>query len=219
MHAIIFDMDGVLVLSGDAHFKAWHSVAAKAGIDLSYEAFTHTFGLTNPDVIRLVWKREVSAHDQAAIANAKEAMYRDLVRESPPLAPGLIPLLESFAQAGFVMGIGSSAPRENVDLLLDASGIRRFFAAISDGGMVKRGKPAPDVFLLAAQLAGANPARCAVIEDAPAGIQAAIAAGMVPVGVATTHDAGALRNAGATRVVGALADLSPNSIRELFPAH
>lgn len=210
--AIIFDMDGVLILSGPAHFEAWRAAAAGDGIDLSYELFAETFGRTNPDVIRMIWtdhaRRPVSAEKAAAIADAKERAYRDLVRHQVPLAPGIHRLLDELAAEGFVLGIGSSAPRENVDLLLDASGLRPRFASIVDGSMVARGKPAPDVFLQAAALAGVDPARCAVVEDAPPGIEAARAAGMLAVGVATTHPAEDLRAVGAHLVEPALADLT-----------
>lgn len=210
--AVIFDMDGVLILSGPAHFEAWQAAAAADGIALSYNLFAETFGRTNPDVIRMIWtdhaRREVSPEKAAAIADAKERAYRDIVRHEVPLAPGLHKLLDGLAAAGYTLGIGSSAPRENVDLLLDASGLRKRFASIVDGSMVKRGKPAPDVFLQAAALAGVDPARCAVVEDAPPGIEAAVAAGMYAVGVATTHAGDDLIAAGAHHVEPTLADLT-----------
>lgn len=216
MRAVIFDMDGVLVLSGDAHYRAWRDAAADAGFDLGFEEFSHTFGLTNPDVIRKLWKREVAPEEMERIADRKERAYRDLVRAEVPFAPGVHDLLRSLAESGFAMGVGSSAPRENLDMVLDArSGegpIRVFFAAVVDGAMVARGKPDPEVFLKAASLSGVAPEHCVVVEDAPAGIRAARAAGMGAIGLATTHAGEALSEAGAHVVYPALADLTPGKI-------
>jgi beta-phosphoglucomutase family hydrolase len=207
MRAILFDMDGVLILSGPAHHESWRRVAAPYGIDFDDDIFHRTFGRTNPDIIRMIWPRDVPVAEAAAIADSKERAYREMVRADPPLAPGLRLLLEGFSRDGFVLGIGSSGPRENIDLILDAGDLRRFFSAIVDGSMVTRGKPAPDVFLIGARQAGVDPSHCAVVEDAPAGIQAAVAAGMVAIGVETTHPRQDLLAAGAAVTLPALADL------------
>jgi len=215
-------MDGVLVLSGDAHYQAWRAAAAEDGIELSFEQFAHTFGRTNPDVIRMIWHEQagrplagITPARIASIADAKERAYRDLIRHSVPLAPGCRELLESLAIAGWALGVGSSAPRENLDLVLDSAGIRAFFAGVVDGSMVARGKPDPEVFIRAAQLLAVDPAHCSVVEDAPAGIEAAVAAGMTAIALTTTHDEASLRAAGAHRVFESLdtlreADLVPH---------
>ncbi len=222
MRGVIFDMDGVLILSAEHHFRAWRETAAADNIELTYEFFTHTFGRTNPDTIRMIWGLKedggaaVTPERGAAIAERKEQAFREQVRGGVPLAPGARELLVGLAEAGFVLSIGSSAPRENLDLIVDAAGIRGFFASIVDGSMVTRGKPAPDVFLLAAHGALVRPEACIVIEDAPVGIQAAAAAGMVPVGVATTHAEPELRKAGAAHVAGALAELNVDGLRRMI---
>jgi beta-phosphoglucomutase len=216
MYGVIFDMDGVLVLTGPAHFQTWHAVAAEHGITLTYEQFTHTFGRTNPDVIRILWGREVEPAIADTIARTKEESFRRIVESVVPLAPGLTLMLDTLRSAGFVLGVGSSAPPENIDLVLDRGGIRKYFASVVNGDQVKRGKPAPDVFLLAAEKAGLKPARCMVVEDAPAGIEAAVAAGMVPVGITTTHDETSLRKAGAAKIISSLGELSPSSVKALL---
>lgn len=217
MPTLIFDMDGVIVLTGPHHYKAWRETAAEDGIDLSYEFFTHTFGRTNPDTIRMIWGPNVEPARAAAIADRKERAFRDGVRSDIPLAPGLREIVDAFGARGWRLAVGSSAPRENLDLVLNGAGIRAYFSAIVDGSMVSRGKPAPDVFLLAAHLAGAGASECAVIEDAPAGIRAATSAGMIAIGVATTHPAADLVEAGAHHVAPALADLSFSVIAGLLP--
>ena len=95
------------------------------------------------------------------------------------------------------LAVGSSGPPENVKALIDGGGLTRFFGATVDGSQVTRGKPAPDVFLIGAKRLGVTPAACAVIEDAPVGIRAAVAAGMLAIGVATTHPEQDLRAAAA----------------------
>jgi beta-phosphoglucomutase family hydrolase len=218
MYGVIFDMDGVLVLTGPAHFEAWRAAAAQHGIALSYDEFTHTFGRTNPDVIRIIWGREVEPAMACAIADAKEESFRRIIQAEVPLAPGLPLMLEALRGEGFVLGVGSSAPPENIDLVLDRGGIRKYFASVVDGNQVKRGKPAPDVFLLAAEKARLDPSRCMVVEDAPAGIEAAVAADMVPVGITTTHDEASLRKAGAAKIISSLSELAPGAVKQLFGA-
>jgi len=232
MRGIIFDMDGVLILSGPLHFAAWRDAAARDGIELTHEFFTHTFGRTNPDTIRMIWdpanglarargaggRGPVTPERSAEIADFKERAFRAMLKGGVELAPGARELLVALSEAGFTLSIGSSAPRENLDAIVDAAGVRVFFASIVDGSMVTRGKPAPDVFLLAAHLAGVRPESCLVVEDAPVGIQAAVAAGMRGIGVATTHGGAELRAAGAVEVVGALSAISVQKTAEIAAA-
>lgn len=206
--AVIFDMDGVLILSGDAHFDSWRDAAAARGIELTCQLFNETFGRTNPDCIRMIFGEGIPELEQRAIAEAKEANYRDAIRGRVPLAPGAVELLDLLRSRGIKLAIGSSAPRANLDQIVDEGRIRHYFGAIVDGSQVKRGKPAPDVFLQAAAGLGVEPALCTVIEDAPPGIEAALAAGMRAVGVATTHAASELREVGAHMTVGELSALA-----------
>ncbi|MCX5690108.1 MAG: HAD family phosphatase [Planctomycetota bacterium] len=204
---VIFDMDGVIVLTEQAHWLAWKSAAAGLGVDLQYATFLSCFGRVNPDCIRIMFGEHIAEAESLRIADEKEAAFREIIRTDVPLAPGLNELLKALAARGVKLAVGSSAPPKNVDLVLDAGGLRQAFGAVVDGSQVKRGKPAPDVFLRAAALLSLTPTDCAVIEDAPAGIQAAKAAGMLGVGVATTHKAHELTAAGADVVFPTLADV------------
>jgi beta-phosphoglucomutase len=194
---VIFDMDGVLALTEQAHWEGWKAVADARGRDIQYPVFLSCFGRVNPDCVAILFGADVSMEESARIAEQKEIEFRKILRRHVPLAPGLRDLLTSLRQSGVRLAVGSSGPSENVELILAADGIRQFFDAVVHGGEVERGKPAPDVFLLAAQRLGVPPKSCAVIEDAPAGIRAALAAGMTPIAVATTHDARELIEAGA----------------------
>lgn len=205
---VIFDMDGVLVLTENAHWLAWRAAAQKYGIELAHKTFLSCFGRVNPDCIRIMFGEDVPPTEATRIADEKEAAFREFIRTDVPLAPGLVTLLDALRGERIGLGVGSSAPPENVNLILDVGQIRSYFGAVVDGSQVKRGKPAPDVFLRAAELLGLPPERCAVIEDAPAGILAAKAAGMVGVGVATTHTPSELSAAGADVVYPSIAELT-----------
>ena len=213
--AVIFDMDGVLVLTEDAHWKSWLEVARPRGAELSYAAFKSCFGRINPDCIPILFGPR-SPQESVAIAEEKEAAFRRIVKERVPLVPGIVEFLTSLQNLGVRLGVGSSGPPENVKALVEGGGIARFFSATVDGSQVRRGKPAPDVFLTCAQRLEIAPAGCAVIEDAPVGIRAAVAAGMLAVGVATTHPEAELREAGAAQVFGEPAAINPAHLTSLL---
>ena len=194
---VIFDMDGVLVLTERAHWQSWLAAADPRGVKLEYSTFLSCFGRINPDCVPILFGRGISPAESSAIADQKEAAFRDIIRVDVPLAPGIEALLEKLKSKGMRLAVGSSGPPENVNLVLDAGKLRKWFDAVVDGSQVKRGKPAPDVFLRAAALMNLPPEKCAVIEDAPTGIQAAVAAGMLAIAVSTTHTAEELLAAGA----------------------
>jgi len=209
--AVLFDMDGVLVLTEQAHWQSWLEAARPRNVELSYQAFKSCFGRINPDCIPILlgpWSPE----DSLAIAEEKEDAFRRIVRAKVPLVPGIVELLTALSDLGARLGVGSSGPPENVKTLIDGGGLARFFAATVDGAQVTRGKPAPDVFLIGAQRLGVSPAACAVIEDAPVGIRAAVAAGMLAIGVATTHPERELRDAGAAYVYANPSAIDPRGL-------
>ncbi|HEU4419348.1 MAG TPA: HAD-IA family hydrolase [Planctomycetota bacterium] len=211
--AVIFDMDGVLVLSLPAHWVAWRAVAAAHGVEMTRETFLACNGLVNSDICALLWGKSVTPEFINQVADAKERAFRVAIEADVPLAPGCRALLGALQANGSRLAVGSSAPRENVDLVLDRGGIRQFFGAVVHQGMVRRGKPAPDIFLRAAELLEVPARRCVVVEDAPTGVQAALAAGMAAVGVATVHAGQELVHAGARLVVQDLASLLPEQLQ------
>lgn len=220
--AVIFDMDGVLVLTERPHFDSWQLAANARNITLDYPAFLATFGRISTEVVPALFGPHVppgalTPEVITEIADEKERLFRDLISREVPLAPGVPELLRELAAAGVLMGVGSSGPPENVNLVLDAGHIRPYFNAVVTGADVRRGKPAPDVFLLAAERLGVVPARCAVIEDAPAGISAAVAAGMLPVALTTSNPESALRAAGASHVFPSIESLRNGALISLLP--
>jgi beta-phosphoglucomutase len=214
--AAIFDMDGVLVDTYYAHFRSWLEMAASEGLSFSEEEFATTFGRTSREVIAYLWGQD--RYDDAQIAELdrrKEAAFRRIIADDFPAMPGAVALLHALHKVGFRLAVGSSGPPENVQLVVDKLGARDLLGAIITGADVTRGKPDPQVFLLAADRLDVAPARCAVIEDAPVGVAAAHAAGMASVGLLSTGRTPAdLAAAGA--VVRTLSEISPSMLRDLI---
>ncbi len=216
--AVVWDVDGTLVDTAEQHFRAWQRLAAEIGKPFTRADFAATFGMRNPEIIRKLFDPDATDAECAAIGGRKEGYYRESVREQGvELLPGAARLLAEFAAAGWPQAVGSSAPPGNLDLLLGVTGIRKYFAAVVTGDDVTRGKPDPQVFLAAAKKLGVGPARCVVIEDAVAGVEAAKAGGMRCVAVTNAghHPPEALRAAGADLVVASLEELTAERVRRL----
>ncbi|MDH7599599.1 MAG: HAD family phosphatase [Sedimentisphaerales bacterium] len=184
---VIFDLDGVIAYTGWAHKQAWRELAAMYGVPFDEQLFVRTFGMQNYQIIPLLLGRQVDPTEIQRLSAWKEDRYRQIVASQLRAPAGLVELLHDLRANGLRLAIGSSAPVENVDLVLGRLGITGLFQAIVHGGMVARGKPAPDTFLLAASLLALQPQMCVVVEDAVAGIEAAKAAGMAVVAITTTR--------------------------------
>jgi HAD superfamily hydrolase (TIGR01509 family) len=202
----IFDHDGVLVDSLEFHQCAWAELGRRTGLPLTPEFIHATFGMTNPSIFRKLLGDAIEDSEIARLGELKEVCYRDEARGKIVLMPGVAELLDALSASGVLLAIGSSGVRANLELTVESCGLAGRFAAIASLEDIHRGKPDPEVFLVAARKAGVAPARCAVFEDAPVGIQAAKAAGMYAVGVGTTHPLESLREAGADEVVANLAN-------------
>ena len=210
---VIFDMDGVLVDSAEDHFTSWQAVARELGRDLTREQFAHSFGRRSSEIIH----HHFAVADSAEIARIdarKEHIYRDLIRGRVPAMPGAIELVRGLHCAGLRLAVGSSGPPENIRLVCEEMNLTGWMSAIITGMDVERGKPDPQVFLVAASRMGLPANRCVVIEDAPAGVEAARRAGMKCIALTGSHEAAALSVA--DRIVNSLLKLSPDGIRELI---
>jgi beta-phosphoglucomutase len=213
-YGVIWDVDGTLVDTAELHFAAWLKLAAALGKPFSRADFAATFGRRNPEIIRQLFGPDYSDAEVNDLGDRKEELYREAARRGVDLLPGARRLLEELHAAGYLQAIGSSAPRANLDLILTLTGTQRYFSAIVSAEETQRGKPDPQVFLAAAQKLGLPPARCLVLEDAAAGVQAARAGGMKCIAVASAghHNAERLAAAGADRVVSSLEELSAEAI-------
>ncbi len=201
---ILWDMDGVLVDTGEAHYISWSQTFEERGLSISREQFQATFGMNNAGILHLLLGESIEPELIVEIGDRKEALFRQAVKGRVRLLPGVREWLERLKARGIKQAIASSAPQANIDALVDEVGIRRYFEAIVSGAGLP-GKPHPDVFLEAAKQLGLLPESCLVIEDAVPGVQAARNAGMRCIAVTTTNPAEALQSADV--VVGDLNDL------------
>ncbi len=211
----IFDWDGVVIDSSRHHEESWNRLAAEEKRTLPDGHFLKGFGMKNEAIIPtiLAWTQDES--DIRRLSLRKEVLYREIIREwgIEPL-PGVRPFLERLQAARIPRVIGSSTHRLNITTSLEILGLARFFAAIVSAEDVNHGKPDPEVFLLAADKIAKAPSACCVFEDAPMGIQAALAGGMKAVGVTGTHGIGAL--SGAHLIVRRLDELEVRDLEVLF---
>ncbi len=182
--AVLWDMDGTLVDSEEFHWLSWRDTMAQEGVPVTREQFLATFGQRNDTILPQWLGRDAAPERIQRIGDAKEALYRKLVRERglQPL-PGAKEWVARLHKEGWRQAIASSAPRANVEVVLEVTGLGGYFQAIVSAEDVTVGKPDPQVFLRAAERLGMPPARCIVVEDATAGVEAARRAGMRSIGV------------------------------------
>lgn len=188
IHAIIFDCDGVVVDSNRLHVETWRETAAAHGYPMADPEHIGKCGLRTIAVIRDLLRWPVDEEEAVRLGEEKESRYRECIRAGgiEPIA-GVRETLEKAAALGLPCALGSSAPRENARLCLESLGLVPFFKAVVTGEDVERGKPHPDIFLAAARKLGVPPEECLVIEDAPAGVEAAHRAGMRAIALLTSH--------------------------------
>ena len=221
MLAAIFDLDGTLVDTYDAHMKSWQDIAGTIGHELTESEFSKQFGRTNDPIIRELFEwagRSAPAPDEIeAYAQRKESDFRSMVQDEFPEMPGATVLLKSLHEDGWRLAAGTSAPMANAELFREKLGCGRLFETIVTGDDVTHGKPDPEVFVLAAARLGVPASSCVVIEDAAAGVEAAIRAGMASVGFCSKGRTPE-ELADADLVVASLADLGPAVLKEAIDA-
>jgi len=211
----IFDWDGVIVDSGWAHAQSWERMAQEIGKPLVPGFFNRSFGMKNERIIPELLHWSQDAAEVSRLGRRKEEHYRDIIRDAGIQAlPGAATLLQRLSEARVPCVVGSSTERANIDCGLAVIGLREYFADIVCGCDVTHGKPAPDIFLLAAQRIHRAPARCVVFEDAHVGIEAARAGGMKVVAVASTNAYDSLLHA--DRVVHRLDEVEPAELAGWF---
>lgn len=202
--AFLWDMDGVIVDSAEAHFQSWQDAFSARGTTYTEEQFRTLFGTRDDHIINEVMG-SVPQETVEEIAEDKEQRYRDLVRGRVNVFPGVLALLRAMKHGGYPIALGTSAPRENVDAIMHELGMGDLFDVIVCGEDVNEGKPSPEIYLEAARRLGVSPSHCVVFEDAPLGVEAAVRGGMKCVAVTNSHPAEALQ--GATRVVGSMEEM------------
>ena len=186
--AVLWDLDGTLVDSADFHWQAWRDTCAAEGAPITYEQFVQSFGNRNDRILRSWLGDDVEADRMTRLSEAKDAQFRELVRAHgiSPL-PGVREWVTRLSDQGWRHAIATSAPRANLETLIDAMEMRPLFGAGIAAEDVTHGKPDPEVFLVAAGRLFAAPQHAVVVEDAPNGIEAGRRAGMRTIGVSRMH--------------------------------
>jgi beta-phosphoglucomutase len=182
--ALIFDLDGVIVDSMPVHELAWRRYLETLGFD-GGDIPARMHGRRNDEIVRDFFGEKIDQDTVLAHGAAKERVFREMLRGRlrESLVAGIAEWLDHLE--GAPMALATNAERANIDFTLDGAGLRRYFDVIVDGSEVSRPKPAPDVYLRAAELLKIAPQNCIVFEDSPVGVAAAVAAGMRVVGVRT----------------------------------
>ena len=186
--AIIFDMDGVIIDSNPPHKISLRQFCEKYGYQLSdEELIKKIYGRTNKEWIATLFGKPLTPAQLSAYGEEKEQLFRDLYRKDMKALPGLEDFLKRLSENKIPNAIGTSAPRSNVDFVLDGLHLRKYFNVILDESSVNHGKPNPEIYLKVAAALQYPPEQCIVFEDSLSGIASAQAAGCKVVGVTTTH--------------------------------
>ncbi|MBO1299797.1 MULTISPECIES: beta-phosphoglucomutase [unclassified Enterococcus] len=192
---VLFDLDGVITDTAEFHYRAWKKLGEEIGVSIDRNFNEQLKGVSREDSLTLLLaygkkENDFSNEEFADLAKRKNEYYLEMIQEITPsdVFPGIVSLLTELKEAGIKIALASAS--KNGPLLLNKMQLTDYFDAIADPGKVASGKPAPDIFLLAAKEIGLAATECVGIEDAKAGIQAIIASGAYPVGVGRKEDLG-----------------------------
>lgn len=178
---VIFDLDGVICSTDELHYLAWKEIADRCQIPFDREMNDQLRGVSRMESLERILSHgrgEWTQEQKRRLAEEKNARYRELLGtlSEKDILPGVPETLQALRARGLALAIGSSS--KNAVVILERLGLSGWFDAVADGTQIKRSKPDPEVFLLAANKLGLPAADCLVVEDAQAGIQAAQAGGM-----------------------------------------
>jgi len=192
IRAVIFDLDGVIVSTDEFHYRAWQRLADEEGIPFDRRINHRLRGVSRMDSLEILLERSprpYSRDQKVALAARKNDYYRAMLDGLSPadILPGAMEILKGLRARGVKVAIASSS--RNSPTILKRIGLAEFFDATADGNDITRSKPDPEVFLIAARRLGVDPASCLVVEDAAAGVEAAVACGMtcLALGAAAGH--------------------------------
>lgn len=182
----IFDLDGVIVDTAKYHFLAWKKLATMLNIDFTEEDNERLKGVSRMaslDIILEIGNRVYDEKTKEEYASLKNKWYLDYINRMMPdeILPGSLEFISELKYSGIKVALGSAS--RNTPLILERLGIRKLFDAVADGNVVSKAKPDPEVFLTAARMIGVPLEECIVFEDAVAGIEAALNAGMRCIGI------------------------------------
>lgn len=207
---VIFDLDGVIVSTDNCHYQAWQRLADEEGIPFDRAVNERLRGVSRMQSLEFILQRaarDYTDEEKQQLAARKNAYYVELIGSltEKDILPGALEILHLLKKRGVKTAIGSSS--RNTPIILRQIGLSNAFDAVADGNAIQNSKPDPEVFLLAASLLGLEPQKCLVVEDADAGIQAALSGGMRALGVGS-----AARNPRATFTADDLTKADMNAI-------
>ena len=217
MIGAIFDWDGVVIDSAVLHEKSWEILAKEINQMLPSDHFEKGFGKRNETIIGSMLGWSDDKLEIIKLGNRKEEIYRELgVKEGIPLIAGSRNFITRLHRHSIPLVVGTSTERKNIELAIEQNKLIGFFAGAVCSEDVSRGKPDPEIFLKAAQLINKDPQICVVFEDSTHGIEAAVHAGMIPVGITTTNTKKELLDTGATLVVDHLDEIDLPILKDLI---
>jgi beta-phosphoglucomutase len=208
--ACIFDLDGVIVDTAHYHYMAWKRLANELGFDLSIAENEKLKGVSRVHSLEIILNLggiSLSNHDKEVLANKKNSWFVDYLERMTPdeIFPGVKPLLNELRRRGIKVALASSS--KNAKTVIQLLHIQNEFDVIVDGTMTVNSKPDPEIFLLAAKKLGLDPKDCLVFEDAAAGVEAALAAGMRCIGIGSPELLGK-----ANKVIPATGEFQPEEL-------
>lgn len=177
---IIFDLDGVICSTDEYHYLAWKALADRLGIPFDRERNNLLRGVSRMDSLEIILQKSAVAYtdeQKQQFATEKNDLYRESLHQMSPadLSADVLSTLDALRAMGLRLAIGSSS--KNTPFILERIGLDKFFDAVADGNCITHSKPHPEVFLKAAEMLGLSPADCLVVEDAHAGVEAAVTGG------------------------------------------
>jgi len=212
--AVIWDMDGIIVDSAQHHLKGWQIVFQERGANYTEEDFWRNTGKRSDTIIKSVLGEKISPDEIMAIIREKDETFRQLMGQNIRPLPGVLKLITSLKEHGFKIAIASSAPIKNIRLITQSLKIHKHFDAIVSGWETTKGKPNPQIFLLAAEKLGVEAESCIVIEDAISGVTASKRAGMRCIAVTNTTPREELREA--DLVIDTLEEITVDDLERLL---
>lgn len=186
--AVIFDMDGVICHTNPHHAEAFKRFFKEKGVAINEDEFVdHMYGKHNSYIMRHFFKRDIDSDELLVLENEKEALFREIYADIAAPIPGFLEFLAALEKAHIKTAVATSAPRANLDLIMDKLGFESKMASILSSENVTNHKPDPEVYLKSAQNLGVEPGSCVVFEDSFSGVTAAKNAGMKVVAVLSSH--------------------------------
>jgi beta-phosphoglucomutase len=212
----VFDMDGVLVDNAVYHIRAWQELGRELGKNLTDTQVRAVFGQRNIEMLAALIGDSLTPEQVLRYGDRKEVIYRRLM--TPALVPvtGLMEFLAELKNEGFKSAVATSAPEDNVNLVMDALKLRPWFDVVVTGAEVARGKPDPDIFLLAVRRLNLEARQCVVFEDSISGIEAARRAGSPCCALATTHSTEELSRFSPSRIIPDFSGLRATDLQEAW---